>query len=99
MLAAICKNRESCTVPEPPKQSRGAMQWIKPEKKEENGAGSVPDLAREAQELERLILKSSDAISHCVLVGTCADRARLARRPSQSCMTQLFARSRGGHPS
>jgi len=53
----------------------------------------------EAQELERLILKSSDAISHCVLVGTCADRARLARRPSQSCMTQLFACSRGGHPS
>ena len=40
------------SVPEPAKQSRGAMQWIKPEKKEEAGAGSVPDLAREAQELE-----------------------------------------------
>ena len=25
----------------------------------------------EAQELEGLITKSSDAISHCVLVGTC----------------------------
>ena len=49
----------------------------------------------EAQEFEGLILKSSDAISHCVLVGTYAPRAGLPA--IRACRGRMC--SRGSHPS